>query len=259
MLAIVQGLTEFLPISSSGHLVLTSNILGWPDQGLLIDVAMHVGTLFAVMVYFWRDLLSMVLGLCRLATGRPSPAARLAGHIALATIPVAVTGYLGRDLIEVYLRDVEIIAWATIGFGLLMWVADHFGMTMRRVEHLHGGHILFIGLAQVLALVPGTSRSGVTMTAGRLLGLERTEAARFSMILSIPVILGAGMLNVAELMSNGDVRLGQDVIVSAGLAFITGLIAISIMMSWLRRAGLTPFMLYRLALGGGLLYWIYMT
>ena len=257
MLAIVQGLTEFLPISSSGHLVLTSNVLGWPDQGLLIDVAVHVGTLFAVMVYFWRDLWAMALGLFRLVTGRSGPGARLAVHIALATVPAAAAGYFGRDYIAVYFRDIEIIAWATIGFGLLLWLADHLGMTVRRVEHLHGGHVLFIGLAQVLALVPGTSRSGVTMTAGRLLGMERQAAARFSMLLSIPTILGAGVLGGAELASGTDVTLGQDVLLSAGLAFVTGLMAIAGMMSWLRRAGFTPFVLYRLALGAGLLFWIY--
>ena len=130
-------------------------------------------------------------------------------------------------------------------------------MTVRRVEHLHGGHVLFIGLAQVLALVPGTSRSGVTMTAGRLLGMERHAAARFSMLLSIPTILGAGVLGGAELAGGADVTLGQDVLLSAGLAFVTGLMAIAGMMSWLRRAGFTPFVLYRLALGAGLLFWIY--
>ena len=257
VLAIVQGLTEFLPISSSGHLVLTSNILGWPDQGLLIDVAVHVGTLFAVMVYFWRDLWAMAIGLFRLLTGRSGPGAQLAAHIALATVPVVAAGYFGRDYIAAYFRDIEIIAWATIGFGLLLWLADRLGMTVRRVEHLQGSHVLFIGLAQVLALVPGTSRAGITMTAGRLLGMERQEAARFSMLLSMPTILGAGALGGAELAGEAGVTLGQDVLLSAGLAFITGLIAIAVMMSWLRRAGFAPFVLYRLALGAGLLYWIY--
>ncbi|MEE2689371.1 MAG: undecaprenyl-diphosphate phosphatase, partial [Pseudomonadota bacterium] len=157
------------------------------------------------------------------------------------------------------LRDVEIIAWATIVFGLLLWIADYLGMTMRRVEHLNNRHVLFIGLAQVLALVPGCSRSGITMTAGRLLGMERIEAARFSMLLSIPVILGAGVLAGAELTLSGNVQLGQETLLSAGLAFVTGLMAIAIMMNWLRRARYTPFVLYRLALGGVLLYWIYLT
>jgi len=257
VLAIVQGVTEFLPISSSGHLVLTSKIWNWPDQGLLIDVAVHVGTLLAVMVYFWRDLWEITVGTVRLLTGRRGPGARLAGQILVGTIPVVIAGYFGRDYIGTYLRDVEIIAWATIGFGILLWIADHLGMTVRRIEHLNFGNAIFIGLAQVLALIPGTSRSGITMTAGRFIGMERTEAARFSMLLSIPTILGAGVLAAVDLGQSGDFELGQDVLLSAGLAFITGLLSIVMMMRWLSRAGFTPFVLYRLALGAGLLYWIY--
>jgi undecaprenyl-diphosphatase len=257
VLAIVQGVTEFLPISSSGHLVLTSKMLNWPDQGLLIDVAVHVGTLFAVMVYFWRDLWGITVGIVRLFAGRRGPGAGLAGQILMATIPIVIAGYFGRDYIGTYLRDVEIIAWSTIGFGILLWIADHLGMTVRRIEHLKFGNVIFIGLAQVLALIPGTSRSGITMTAGRFLGMERMEAARFSMLLSIPTILGAGVLAATDLGESGDFELGQDVILSAGIAFIAGLLSIVIMMQWLSRAGFTPFILYRLALGAGLLYWIY--
>ena len=257
VLAIVQGVTEFLPISSSGHLVLTSKMLNWPDQGLLIDVAVHVGTLFAVTVYFWRDLWGITLGTARLLRGRRDPGARLAGQILVGTIPVVIVGYFGRDYISAYLRDVEVIAWSTIGFGILLWTADHLGMTVRRVEHLKFGNAIFIGLVQILALIPGTSRSGVTITAGRFLGMERTEAARFSMLLSIPVILGAGVLAAADLGQSSDFGIGQDVMLSAGLAFITGLLSIVIMMRWLSRASFMPFVLYRLALGAGLLYWIY--
>lgn len=257
VLAIVQGITEFLPISSSGHLVLTSKVLGWSDQGLLIDIAVHVGTLFAVIAYFWRDLWSITVGTARLFLGRGGPGARLAGQILLGTIPVIIVGYFGRDYIGLYLRDVEVIAWATIGFGLLLWISDHLGMTVRRIEHLHYGNTIFIGMAQVLALIPGTSRSGITMTAGRFLGMERTEAARFSMLLSIPTILGAGVLGIYELGQSENVTLGEDVLLSAALAFVTGLLSIAVMMRWLKSAGFTPFVLYRLALGAGLLYWVY--
>jgi undecaprenyl-diphosphatase len=232
-------------------------MLNWPDQGLLIDIAVHVGTLFAVMVYFWRDLWGITVGTVRLLMGRRGPGARLAGQILLGTIPVVIAGYFGREYIGTYLRDVEIIAWSTIGFGALLWIADHLGMTVRRIEHLKFGNAIFIGLAQVLALVPGTSRSGITMTAGRFLGMERTEAARFSMLLSIPVILGAGVLAATDLGQSGNFEIGRDVMLSAGIAFITGLLSIVIMMRWLGRAGFTPFVLYRLALGAGLLYWNY--
>ena len=257
VLAAVQGLTEFLPISSSGHLVLTSRLLGWPDQGLLVDVAVHVGTLFAVMIYFWRDLWFILLGLGRLARGRSGPGARLAGQLLVATIPVVVVGFLARDLVGGLLRNVELIAWATIGFAVLLWLADQLGMTVRRIEHLGLGNALFIGLMQVLALVPGTSRSGITMTAGRMLGLERAEAARFSLLLSIPTILGAGVLGAFELHQRGDVALDRDVLISVALAFVTGLLAIAVMMRWLRHARFTPFVIYRIVLGAGLLYWLY--
>lgn len=257
VLATVQGLTEFLPISSSGHLVLTSRVLGWPDQGLLIDVSVHVGTLFAVMVYFWRDLWFILLGLGRFVRGRSGPGARLAGQLVIGTIPVVIAGFFGRHMVETLLRNVEVIAWATIGFAVVLWIADRVGMTVRRVEHLSGGNAIFIGLMQVLALIPGTSRSGITMTAGRLLGLEREEAARFSLLLSIPTIVGAGVLGGAEVYARGDIALDRDVLVAVALSFVTGLLAIAVMMRWLRTSRFTPFVIYRLLLGAGLLVWVY--
>ena len=257
VLAFVQGITEFLPISSSGHLVLTSKVLAWPDQGLVIDVAVHLGTLAAVMIYFWRDLWRISVGMACLAIGRGGPSARLSGYILLATIPVFIAGYFGRDYISMYLRNIEIIAWATIGFGVLLWIADKSALTVRRIEHLSIWNALFIGLAQVLALIPGTSRSGITMTAGRFLGLERADAARFSLLLSIPTIIGAGILGGLELLESGDFQPSQDVIFAMAFSFIAGLLSIAAMMRWLTHAGFTPFVIYRILLGGGLLYWIY--
>jgi undecaprenyl-diphosphatase len=257
ILAIVQGITEFLPISSSGHLILTSKVFGWPDQGLAMDIAVHVGTLFAVMVYFWRDIWLMTVGVARLATGRGGPGARLALFVIVGTIPVVIVGFLGKEFIETSLRSAEVIAWATLGFGILLWISDRIGMTLRSIEHLTWGSALFIGLMQVLALIPGTSRSGITMTAARLLGMERREAARFSMLLSIPTILGAGVLSGYDLYKLGDISLGQDAVIAAVLAFITAIIAIWALMQWLRSASFTPFVLYRVILAAGLLYWVY--
>ena len=257
ILAVVQGITEFLPISSSGHLILTSQVLGWPDQGLIIDIAAHVGTLFAVLLYFWRDVWFMIAGTARLATGRGGPGARMALYVFIGTVPVIVVGFLGKDFIASGLRSAEVIAWATLGFGILLWISDKVGMTLRSIEHLNWGGVLFIGMMQVLALIPGTSRSGITMTAGRLLGMERPEAARFSMLLSIPTILGAGALSGYELYQSGDVALGRDALISALLAFVTAILAIWALMLWLRRAGFTPFVLYRIVLAVGLLYWVY--
>lgn len=257
ILAIVQGLTEFLPISSSGHLVVTSQVVGWPDQGLIIDIAVHVGTLVAVSLYFWRDSLRLVGGTLRLLTFRRGPDTRLAAKLIVATLPVVAAGYFGRNVLIPLFRNVEVIAWATVAFAVLLWIADRVGMTIRRIEHLGYFGALAIGVAQVLALIPGTSRSGITMTAARFLGMERVEAARFSLLMSIPTIAGAGTLAGYELWQSGDVRLGYDAAVAAGLAFVAGLVSIAAMMRWLHVSGFTPFVLYRLALGGALLYWIY--
>ncbi len=257
VLAIVQGITEFLPISSSGHLVLVPSLTGWTDQGLTIDVAVHVGTLFAVMLYFWRDVLAMVRGVLNMLRGRVDPHAKMAGLIVLATVPVVIVGYLLNDYGMEGLRSVTIIGWTTLGFGIVLYLTDRMGMTLRRIEHLGVSDAVVIGLSQVLALIPGTSRSGITMSAARLLGVERSDAARFSMLLSIPTIIGAGLLMGLELYQTGDAQLTSDAFLAAGLAFVSALIAIVLLMAWLKRSGFTPFVIYRIILGGGLLAYSY--
>ena len=257
VLAIVQGLTEFLPISSSGHLVVTSQLMGWQDQGLELDIAVHVGTLFAVMIYFWRDVGRVVRGGLHLATFRGGPDARMALLLLVATLPIVAAGYFGRETLIPMFRSVEIIAWTTLVFGIVLWIADRSGMTVRRIEHMSWVGAIFIGAAQVLALVPGTSRSGITMTAGRILGMERPEAARFSLLLSIPTIAGAGTLIGLEIYQSGNLTLGYHAALAAGFAFLTGLAAVAAMMRWLQNSSFTPFVLYRVALGGALLLWVY--
>jgi len=257
VLAIVQGLTEFLPISSSGHLVLTSNLLGWQDQGLVIDIAVHVGTLLAVMAYFWRDLWMIISGTFSALSGRPNQGFRLLLYMIVATLPIVAAGYFGHEYIKTALRSVEIIAWTTLLFGILLGIVDWMCMTVRRLEHLNYGGVLFVGLAQVLALIPGTSRSGITITACRMLGMERTDAARFSMLLSMPAILGAATLAGLDVYEAGDFALGIDAAISVVLAFFAALIAIAVMMRWLMRATFLPFVIYRILLGAGLLYWVY--
>jgi undecaprenyl-diphosphatase len=253
VLAVIQGITEFLPVSSSGHLVLVPIFTDWPDQGLVMDVAVHVGTLLAVLLYFWRDIIFMSMGLWRFLRGRKDPGAKLAGLIVLATIPVVIAGYLISKHYPGAFRSLTVIGWTTLGFGLLLFFADRFGMTLRRTEHLRVSDALFIGLAQVLALVPGTSRSGVTMTVARLIGMERLDAARFSMLLSIPAILGAGALQTIQLIEQGDAQLTNAALTAAGLAFVTALLSITILMAWLKRSSFTPFVIYRVLLGVGLL------
>lgn len=253
ILALVQGITEFLPISSSGHLVLVPVFLDWPDQGLMIDVAVHVGTLFAVMVYLYKDVGAMIGGLGRAARGRSDPGAKLFMYLVLGTIPVVIAGFLLETYAPDMFRSVIVIGWTTLGFGLLLWIADRVGLTVRRIEHLGISDVLIIGLAQCLALIPGTSRSGITMTAARFVGMERPDAARFSLLLSIPVIIAAGTLAGRKIYMTGSGELAADAFVAAGLAFVTALIAIAVMMAWLKRASFTPFVIYRIVLGIGLL------
>jgi len=251
----VQGITEFLPISSSGHLILVPVALGLPDQSLILDVAVHVGTLLAVMLYLWRDMVAMVasIGISRTLKGKRDPGGRLFWFLVIGTIPVVIAGFAVNKYYPEGFRSLLVLGWTTFGFGLLLMVADKTGMTLRRIEHLRFGDVLIIGIAQTLALVPGTSRSGICMTAARIIGMERIEAARFSMLLGIPAILGAGTLKGYDLWKAGDAALSTDAVLSAGMACIAALVAITVMMLWLRHATFTPFVVYRVVLGGSLL------
>lgn len=257
VLTVIQGITEFLPVSSSGHLVLVPVLSGWPDQGLNLDVAVHVGTLGAVLVYFWRDVGRMLSGLA----GRRGPARRagraLAGQIVVSMLPVLVAGGALAFLAPEFFRNPEIIAWTMLGFGIVLYLADRFGMTVMRVEHMTVAKALIIGLAQILALVPGTSRSGITMSAARFLGFERAEAARFSMLMSIPVIAAAGAAAGYRVAGAGDPILTANAGIAVALSFVTGLVSIAALMRLLRSVSFTPFVLYRVALGVGLLIWLY--
>lgn len=258
VLAVVQGITEFLPISSSAHLILVPYVTGAADQGPLLDVAVHVGTLGAVVLYLWRDVVRMLVGFGRLLRGRADPGGRLALQLVVGTLPLVAAGYLDSRYLGTALRSVEVIAWATLGFGIVLWFADRVGMTVRRIDHLGYGDALLIGASQVLALIPGTSRSGITMTAARLLGFERSDSARFSMLLSIPAIVAAGALAGLDLYKTGDARLTADAFIAGGLSLVTALVTIILMMGWLKRASFLPFVLYRIALGAALLGWIYL-
>lgn len=261
----MQGITEFLPISSSAHLILVDPAmaaLGLPvpvhtaSEKLVLDVSVHVGTLVAVALYFARDVATMVGGAVELVRGRWTPGARLALLIVLGTIPVVVVGATFKSEITDTFRNVEAIAWTTLIFGLVLYFADRRG-AMRRMENLRWGHALVIGASQILALVPGVSRSGITMTAARGLGYEREDAARFSMLLSIPTIAGAGLLAALDLREMGDVALGREALLAAALACVSALGAIALLMRWLERASFTPFVVYRVALGLALLLWLY--
>jgi undecaprenyl-diphosphatase len=257
VLALVQGITEFLPISSSAHLILVPMLTGWPDQGLLIDIAVHVGSLGAVLVYFRDDLAAMLSGIRGAGRGRPGAGRRLILLVAIGTIPVLVAGFLLERMGTGELRSMAVIGWTSLVFGIALYLADRYAPNRRPVEEMSLGGALTIGIAQVLALVPGTSRAGITITAARLLGLRRDEAARFSMLLSIPTILAAGGLLTLDLIELGEASVSSQALLAGGLAFVSALIAIVLMMRWLQRASYTPFVAYRCALGLALLLYVY--
>jgi len=257
VIALVQGITEFLPISSSGHLLLIPSFTGWQDQGLLIDVAVHVGTLGAVMAYLWRDVWLMFRGLWKPGNIRRNPGLRLIAQLVIGTIPVVIAGVLFLIYVGDALRTAEVVGWATIGFGVLLYMADRYTVTINKLEHMTWGRALIIGIAQILSLIPGTSRAGITITAARYLGFERVEAARFSMLLSIPTIVAAGGAAGYKLAKEGTEKLQVDALIAGGMAFVSAFIAIVLLMGWLRRASFTPFVMYRMLLAGFLLVLAY--
>ncbi|MGH8248528.1 MAG: undecaprenyl-diphosphate phosphatase [Gammaproteobacteria bacterium] len=253
LLGLVQGLTEFLPISSTAHLILLPVAFGWPDQGLPHDIAAHLGTLAAVVLYFRRDLIRTIRGAVRSETRSEG---RLLWHMVIATIPIVFAGLLFHDAAEGVLRSPLVIAGAIIGFALLLWYADQSGPRQRGQDAIRWQDALLIGLAQCLAIIPGTSRSGITMTAGLLLGFDRTCASRFSFLLSIPAILLAG---VYELYFLGPAALADAWRSFAVVALISGTTAwgaIHYFLKFIERTGMTPYVIYRLVLGLVLL-WIF--
>ncbi|MFU8776753.1 MAG: undecaprenyl-diphosphate phosphatase [Roseovarius sp.] len=255
LVAIVQGITEFLPISSSGHLILLPNLLQISDQGQIIDVAVHVGTLFAVILYFWSDLRGVILGLPRLMTGRvDTPGARLALLLIVSAVPVMVAGLLLKVTgLNDALRSITVIGWATLIFGALLYWADQRGETVRAGEGWTLRDAVVLGLWQVIALIPGTSRSGITITGARFMGFERADAARLSMLMSVPTIIASGVLLGAEVAIQADTGLMRDGAIAAVFAFVAALLALNLMMRLLRSVSFTPYVIYRMVLGVALL------
>lgn len=255
LLSVLQGITEFLPVSSSGHLILFAKYTSFPDQGLALDVAVHVGSILAVMIYFSEDIWQIIKGLfkTRFIPSFKNPGARLFWLITIGTFPIVIVGFALESTGMEWLRSSKIIGWTILGYGLLLYVADKIGMTIRKIDHLTALDAFLIGSAQCLALIPGTSRSGVTVTMARFLGMERREAAKFSMLLSIPAIIAAAVL-VAHEMYQNDI-LADIVTAIDGITYSFGasIIAIYIVMWWLKKSTFLPFVIYRIFLGGFLL------
>ena len=276
IIAVVQGITEFLPISSSGHLILISVFTDFQDQGPLIDVAVHVGSLLAIIVYFFKDVLVLARGgFASIGVGTSAPNApaerKLFWWIVLGTIPAVAFGLaikLGAfnstaetwfnitivdDDLMSSIRFTDLIAFNLIFYGILLGLADTVGREVKAFEDMSWRDGLIVGIAQALAIIPGTSRSGVTMTAARFLGYKRVEAARFSFLLSIPAVAGAGVLIVPEIFEAG-MALAIDALIAGVLTFLSAFATMYFLMNFLKRASMLVFVIYRVAMGAGLLY-----
>lgn len=250
-LSLLQGITEFLPVSSSGHLILLSKFSYFPDQGLALDVAVHVGSILAVMIYFSETIWEMIKGVVktRFIPNFKNYGAQVFWLIVIGTIPAVIAGFALKSYGMEWLRDTRIIGWTILGYGILLYVADKFSMTIREIKHLGIVDAILIGCAQCLALIPGTSRSGITITMGRFLGLERREAAKFSMLLSIPAIVAAAVLTGWEVWQAGDFQEIGWMFDGVVFSYISSVIAIYIVMWWLKKSTFLPFVIYRIILG----------
>ncbi len=255
LLSALQGITEFLPVSSSGHLILFSKFTTFPDQGLALDVAVHVGSILAVMIYFSETIWDIIKGLfkSRFLPSFANSGAKTFWLIVIGTLPVVAVGFFIKENGTEWLRDTKIIGWTILGYGILLFIADKWGMTLRSIQHLTAWDAFLIGCAQCLALIPGTSRSGITITMARFLSMERREAAKFSMLLSIPAILGAAVLVAWEMYNNQNLSELIYSIDGVTYSFIASILAIYIVMWWLKKSTFLPFVIYRLFLGTFLL------
>ncbi len=257
VLALLQGLTEFLPISSSAHLILVPVLTGWTDQGLVFDIAVHLGTLSAVVLYFRREVMTLLRdGTASLLRGKRVGNSDLAWAVVIATIPAVFAGWLFHDVIAGEMRTPLVIAGTTIGFGLLLGIADWSGKRERDEHSLGLKDVVIIGLAQAMALIPGTSRSGITMTAGLMLGLTRQAAARFSFLLSIPIILASGTFESYRLVTAEVAVNWNELFMGLLISGLSAFLCIHLFLKWLDRIGMWPFVIYRILLGAFLLIYI---
>lgn len=254
LLAVVQGVTEFLPISSSGHLILLPVFTGYADQGPMIDIAVHVGSLLAIITYFFKDVVSLGKGgFATIGIGEAPAERRLFWWIIIGTIPAVIVGlFLKTGGYLDGFRSTTLVGINLIIYGILLGLADHFGKQVKSFEDMTWKDGIIVGLAQALALIPGTSRSGVTMTAARVLGYSRVESARFSFLLSIPAVAGAGVLIIPDLMEASGALL-QEALITGALTFIAAFATMTFLMQFLKKASMLVFVIYRVAMGAALL------
>ena len=251
VLAVLQGLTEFLPVSSSAHLILPSQLLGWPDQGLAFDVAVHVGTLMAVMLYFRHDIVKLFKGFIQSTFLRtPSQDGKIAWWIIIATLPAGFAGLFLNGAIEDHLRHAAVIASTTVIFGVFLLIADKRKNLVKQLTQMPLSHAVYIGLAQAIALIPGTSRSGITITMALFLGYKRADAARFSFLLFIPLILLAGGYKTCELIFSESIIPWGFISMGVLVSCISAYICIHYFLKLIEQLSMTPFVVYRFLLGG---------
>ena len=256
LLSALQGITEFLPVSSSAHLIIFPNITNNADQGRIFDVAVHTGSLLAVILYLWRDILRMSIGIISLGS-KSKRDFKIFYITIIATLPLIFFGYYIQNSNFLFLRSLEVIAWSTLIFGILLYFADKVFLRVKKIDDLNIISGTIIGFFQVLAFLPGTSRSGICITAARFLGFDRETAAKFSLLLSIPAILGAAVLEGYDLVKLNDYELNLNLLTATILSFAFSLASITFMMSWIKKYSFTPFIIYRLLLGILLLLAIY--
>lgn len=250
VLALVQGLTEFLPISSSAHLILVPQLFDWADQGLIFDVAVHAGSLLAVLVYFRKEVIAMLFAwITSIRDRQQTPDSKLAWSVILATLPVVAAGFLFESAIQGSLRAPWVIAVASIVFGVLLWFSEYLGNRQRSEYEISWKHAFVIGCWQMLALIPGTSRSGITITAGLLLGMTRQAAARFSFLLSIPVIVASGSLETYHMFTTVSSISWSDLFIGVLLSAISAGLCIHWFLKLIDRIGMISFVIYRILLG----------
>lgn len=251
ILALVQGITEFLPISSSGHLILLPRLLHAADQGLALDVAVHVGTLGAVMLYFREDVARMWRGLMDILARRfGSEDAKLLFLLAISTVPVVIAGLILKVTgLSDAMRSVAVIGWTMLIFGIFLYWADQRGATIKTAAEWTLKDAIVMGLWQAVALIPGTSRSGITITASRMLGYRREDGARLAMLMSIPTIIASGTLLGIDVIGQADWELAGDAAIGAVLAFVSAYLALALMMRLLQSVSFTPYVIYRIVLG----------
>ena len=251
IIGIVQGITEFLPISSSGHLVLVSQLTSWQDQGLFTDVAVHVGTLLAVIIYLRSHITILIKSLFSFKLTNNYNLIK----IIIATIPAVIVGFFIFDFVQLYFRDIKVVAVTSVVFAALLFVADHFKMKISSWKDMSYVQAFIIGMFQVLAFIPGASRAGVTITGARFLGFDRSSAAIFSMLLSIPIILASLVLTSLDFISSSEININlYQSLFAAIVACITALVSINIMMRIIQSSTFNIFIIYRVLLGFILLY-----